>query len=124
TSDAIEKLPAYTESIDRIKDIEREDPLENSGTEKSELLYHKATLDMQAINFRYPNDIEDVLQNFSLQIPARKKVALLGRSGAGKSTLLKLIAGALSPNSGKIHINEQQATNVMLANHVSVLNQK
>lgn len=38
----------------------------------------------------------------SLEIPAAQQVALVGSSGSGKTTLLHLIAGILTPDSGRI----------------------
>ncbi len=43
-----------------------------------------------------------VTRDVSLDIPAGRAVALLGRNGAGKSTLLKMIAGVIHPDSGRI----------------------
>ncbi len=39
---------------------------------------------------------------FSLQVARGERLAILGPSGAGKSTLLNLIAGFLTPGSGRI----------------------
>lgn len=41
----------------------------------------------------------------SLEIPAAQQVALVGSSGSGKTTLLHLIAGILTPDSGRILFN-------------------
>ena len=43
-----------------------------------------------------------VADDISLTFPTGRSVGLLGRNGAGKSTLLKMIAGTLSPTSGRI----------------------
>lgn len=43
-----------------------------------------------------------VIDNLNLTLPTGKSLALLGRNGAGKSTLLSMIAGNLSPTSGRI----------------------
>jgi sulfate transport system ATP-binding protein len=47
----------------------------------------------------------------SLEIQSGSLVALLGPSGSGKSTLLRLIAGLELPDSGKIWLTGNDATN-------------
>jgi lipopolysaccharide transport system ATP-binding protein len=44
------------------------------------------------------------LNDINLSVSSGEKVALLGHNGAGKSTLLRVIAGALSPTSGSVHV--------------------
>lgn len=51
------------------------------------------------------------LDRVSLEIESGSLVALLGPSGSGKSTLLRLIAGLEMPDSGKIWLTGQDATN-------------
>ncbi len=48
-----------------------------------------------------------VLHPLSLDIPAGQLVAIVGPSGCGKSTLLRLLAGFITPNSGRILVNGQ-----------------
>ena len=43
-----------------------------------------------------------LLDNASLLVDARERVAVLGRNGAGKSTLLKIISGELVPDAGTV----------------------
>lgn len=43
-----------------------------------------------------------VADDISLTFPTGRSVALLGRNGAGKSTLLQIIAGTVTPTSGRI----------------------
>ncbi len=46
-----------------------------------------------------------VLSNCSLEVPQGEFWMLLGNNGSGKSTLLRLLAGLISPNSGRVAIN-------------------
>lgn len=43
-----------------------------------------------------------VADNIDLTFPTGRSVGLLGRNGAGKSSLLQMVAGTLSPTSGRI----------------------
>ncbi|HEY1184523.1 MAG TPA: sulfate ABC transporter ATP-binding protein, partial [Bryobacteraceae bacterium] len=53
----------------------------------------------------------EALQDVSLRIEKGELVALLGPSGSGKTTLLRIIAGLEIPDSGSIHLNDEDATN-------------
>lgn len=53
------------------------------------------------LNFHHAGRIE-LLEDFSLNIPGGKVIALIGKSGCGKSTLAKIIAGLYVPQSGNV----------------------
>ena len=64
-------------------------------------------LTIRDLSFAYrPN--EWVLKDFQLELAPGELLALMGPSGCGKSTLLQLIAGFLTPSSGKIQSNAQK----------------
>jgi ATP-binding cassette subfamily F protein 3 len=44
----------------------------------------------------------DVLRDFSLEIDAGTRLAVVGRNGAGKSTLVRLLAGQDEPDAGRV----------------------
>ena len=48
---------------------------------------------------------QQVLKDCSLQVEAGSRVALMGPSGCGKTSLINVIAGLLSPDSGKVSVN-------------------
>ena len=51
-----------------------------------------------------------ILDRVSLAVQPAESVALLGRSGSGKSTLLNLISGIDKATEGRIHIAQQEIT--------------
>lgn len=103
-SQAIERIPTYEESLQRIDSIrqfvpEKNSPLISSGISASPEIM------IQNVSYRYDHEKEDALDDISLSIPYGQKIAILGKSGAGKSTLLQLLQGALIPKSGSITIS-------------------
>ena len=46
-----------------------------------------------------------VLKDCSLRVEAGSRVALMGPSGCGKTSLINVIAGLLTPDSGKVSVN-------------------
>ena len=67
---------------------------------------HNEALDIKVRNvrFSYDND-KEVLRGLNIDIPAGKRVALVGASGGGKSTLIQLLLGIYQKQSGDIFIN-------------------
>ncbi|WP_026895598.1 ABC transporter ATP-binding protein [Clostridiisalibacter paucivorans] len=54
----------------------------------------------------------NVLEKLNLDIEKGKLVSLLGPSGCGKTTTLRVIAGFISPRSGKFIFNEDDYTKI------------
>ena len=55
------------------------------------------------INFKYEE--ENVLKNFSLEVPKGKTVALVGQSGSGKSTIANLLTRFYDVQEGSVKID-------------------
>ena len=70
-------------------------------------------LRLEGVSFTYPNRRDPAIDDVSFDIPAGKRVALIGRTGSGKSTLADLLMGLLEPTSGQITVD---GTALTLAN--------
>lgn len=62
-------------------------------------------IELRAVSKRFGDN--RVLDRVSLEIEPGQIVVVLGANGAGKTTLLRLLAGILSPNTGKIWYDDQ-----------------
>lgn len=62
-------------------------------------------IEFKDVTFMYPDGNENVLEHFSLKVPAGTTVAIVGETGAGKSTLVNLVCRFFEPNEGEILID-------------------
>ncbi|WP_221526295.1 thiol reductant ABC exporter subunit CydD [Nonomuraea rubra] len=60
---------------------------------------------LENVTVRYPGRDGAALENVSLTIGPRERVALVGESGGGKSTLLHLILGFVQPSEGRVLVD-------------------
>jgi ATP-binding cassette, subfamily B, bacterial MsbA len=60
-------------------------------------------IEIKNINFKYED--ENVLKNFSIDVPKGKTVALVGQSGSGKSTIANLLTRFYDVQEGTISID-------------------
>lgn len=82
-------------------------------------------IDVDRISFAYEN--EEVLKDFSLEIPKNKILGIQGKSGCGKSTLLKLLMRMWDVNEGKIDIDQENIKTIdthNLRSHESLVSQE
>lgn len=70
----------------------------------SEQAIERGGIEFDAVHFKYP-DGTPVFRGFSLSIPPRQRVGLVGLSGSGKSTLVSLLLRLYDPQAGSIRID-------------------
>src|SRR5205823_11960487 len=62
----------------------------------------------RGLGFRYGGpEAPPVLEDITVDVPAGKVVAIVGRSGSGKTTLAKCMAGLLEPTEGTMMYDGQ-----------------
>jgi ABC-type multidrug transport system fused ATPase/permease subunit len=92
----------------------RKKPLTGSQQE----IEFKDIIEIQNVNFQYPNTKTQILENINLKIEFGEIIGIAGKSGEGKSTLLDLIVGLLKPTSGKILIDGKEFANDVNTNWI------
>lgn len=69
----------------------------------------KGAVTFDDVTFMYPDGDENVLENFSLDIPPGTTIAIVGETGAGKSTIVNLACRFYEPTSGRVLIDGRDA---------------
>lgn len=64
-------------------------------------------LKIDAISWKYKEDLPEVLNNLYLSIKPGEAIGLIGESGAGKTTLADIILGLFKPQKGTITVDER-----------------
>lgn len=60
---------------------------------------------LEAVHFRYKDELPEVLQGLNLEIRRGERIGLIGSTGSGKSTAIDLLMGLLTPTSGRILVD-------------------
>lgn len=71
----------------------------------------KKMLKLENINWSL-EDGRRILNDISLEIPDGKLVVVTGPNGGGKTTLAKVVAGLVTPDSGKIYLEDEDITSL------------
>jgi ATP-binding cassette subfamily C protein LapB len=65
----------------------------------------QGTLELQRVDFAFPESRSATISDLSLKIPQGQKVAIVGKMGCGKSTFLRLISGLVQPTAGSVLVD-------------------
>jgi ATP-binding cassette subfamily C protein CydCD len=113
------------EAAKRLLDLSKTVPVQ---VENGKEIYQEdtASVTFRGVTFTYPvypkqNDAESIyrysrpaVDNIWFDLPAGKRVGIVGPSGAGKTTLIHLLLGFWTPDNGEIMVNQQRLVNLKL----------
>ncbi|WP_372966067.1 lipid A export permease/ATP-binding protein MsbA [Marinobacter sp.] len=71
-------------------------------------------IEFDQVSFRYRDQLDDVLSQISVDLPAGQSVALVGRSGSGKSTMVSLLPRFYDYTEGEIRVDGHPLTDYSL----------
>jgi len=87
----------------------------------------KQAIRFERVSFTYRGGFHRALDEFDLEIPREKVVALVGHNGAGKSTLIKLLCRFYDPDEGRVlldGVDLRELDREVLRRHITVLFQQ
>ena len=109
--------------LDKVFNLEKENfMLEN---ENSKNLIH-GDIRIENLSFNYPENIDQVLNNMSLEIKEGETLGIIGTIGSGKTTLMNLLLRLYHIPDGKIFINNIDINKInleTLRNSISYITQ-
>lgn len=94
-------------AAERLFKITDEPPAVVDSPHCSSELPARFDINFENVSFKYKEDGPMVLNNFTLNIPQGKSIALVGESGSGKSTVLRLLIRFWEFNDGEITIGDK-----------------
>ncbi|MBZ0333758.1 lipid A export permease/ATP-binding protein MsbA [Marinobacter sp. AL4B] len=80
-----------------------EQPEKDGGTYAPDRV--EGRIEFDQVSFRYRDQLDNVLDQISIDLPAGQSVALVGRSGSGKSTLVSLLPRFYDFTGGDIRVD-------------------
>lgn len=93
-------------SAQRIFDFIESEELSDKSDKSSEVPEVKGNVSFENVRFSYPDTPDKVIiKNFSAEVKAGQKVAIVGPTGAGKTTMVNLLMRFFEINSGSISID-------------------
>ncbi|NJM65397.1 MAG: ABC transporter ATP-binding protein [Acaryochloris sp. RU_4_1] len=109
-SSTLPLITYYKHSVDaiyhEIKMLEKT-PIEQLIEVDQQDFSFQNTIELRDISYKYPNAKIEALQNICLTIEKGTSTAFVGSSGAGKTTIVDILLGLLTPNKGKVLIDER-----------------
>lgn len=101
--------------------------IENHDEEGEDIKGDFEKLELEALDFTYPNADKQALKQVSFTLEKGKKYAVVGNSGCGKSTLIKVLLKNYDEYRGHAYVNGQEISKISLTSlyeKISVIPQR
>lgn len=102
-SNQLQQMVAASERIFEFLDEKEEEVIETKLTMEQAQI--KGDVRFEHVRFGYENTDQIVIKDFSVNVKAGQKVAIVGPTGAGKTTLVKLLMRFHDINGGAIYVD-------------------
>ncbi|SRX75192.1 ABC transporter ATP-binding protein [Aequorivita antarctica] len=102
--------------LDRTEELMNMTAEEDNQNRNIQLNTIKGDIEFKDVSFSYEEG-KQILHNISFKAPAGSVTALVGSSGSGKSTIAGLSATFLTPQLGKVTIDNQDLSQVKLSSY-------
>jgi ATP-binding cassette subfamily B protein len=101
---AATNLQSAAAAGERVFEFLGEKELEDESVKTTKLEVAKGDIEFKNVRFGY-NEGRMIIKDFSIQVKAGQKIAIVGPTGAGKTTLVNLLMRFYELNSGEIYID-------------------
>ena len=79
-----------------------------SQTVNKDVIKIEKLISLEDITFTYPNSDKPVLDKLDMSIPVNNVIGIVGPSGSGKSTLIDVLLGLITPQQGRLLIDNTE----------------
>lgn len=110
-----QQLQSGLSGFERFREVMAIEPSIKDAPQAKELKAIRGEINFDRVSFRYEDTSEWVLNNFSLNIPKGKTVALVGPSGVGKTTITQLIPRFYDVPEGSVSIDSVDVRDIKLS---------
>lgn len=103
-SQAMSSVQSMAAACERVFEFLDEEEMESENEKTERLTSIKGDITFEHVKFGYSED-KVIIHNFSSEVKAGQKIAIVGPTGAGKTTLVNLLMRFYELNSGSICID-------------------
>ena len=101
---AFSSMQSMTAACGRIFTFLDEEEMEDESAKTAKIKYVRGDVSFDHVNFGY-SEKREIIHDFSADIRAGQKIAIVGPTGAGKTTMVNLLMRFYEVNSGRITID-------------------
>ena len=103
-SQALQSVQSMAAACERVFEFLDEEEMEDESKKTAQLTDVQGNVTFDHVRFGYSPD-KVIIHDFSSQVKAGQKIAIVGPTGAGKTTIVNLLMRFYEVNSGKIAID-------------------